>query len=1047
MSLFNNKGNSVKNDKKIGIIGYWFATNYGGVASYYSLYQKIAEMGYFPYLIENPYFSVDKEGTDVFSRNFFIDHNVQIAQPYDNQNLEKLNDLGDTFLLGSDQVLTTSSIRAFGKLFLMEFALDSKKRIAYSASCGGDNLDGQPELIAYAKEQLKKFSAISVREYSATEILKNKFGIITETMIDPIFFLSAKDYRKLEAKSLFNRNKDYVLAYILDPTDDKKNVIEMVSETLGLPIEIALDGRKFTHNTNLNKMGMPNETLPELNEGEWINRISNASYIVTDSFHGAAMALIMNKPFIMYANYGRGYPRFVTLAKMFNVKERLIENSQQLSREIINKEIDFDAINKRIEQETRKASDWIEFSLKYNKSAQSVDAFLDIKEKCVGCGSCVNICPVDAIELKENKFGYYKATINKNKCIGCSKCSKVCPALELPDNNNFAPQAFAFVNKDQKSLMKSTSGGAFVALAKEVLNSGGVVYGVAYTNELYTIHKRIDSVDDLPLLQKSKYMQSFIGKDILRQVKLDICSGKKVLFSGCPCQIAGLKKYLGTEYDNLFLVDLFCTCNPSAKIMQKYIRENCHTQNGNITSFEFRHKDLNDTEWSGSTISYVSDGEEHYLKLGPTSFYSNLFILAPSHCEKCKYQGVPRQADISLGDAWGIANYDNSLDRRYGVSAVLVNSAKGQKLWNRLCKGEYIIKEEKVENICKYNGISFTKTRDWPTENYRELFYDNVLINGFNIAYRKAFAKFKETHNRIGVVAFGSCSCDAVRYSKNYDVLNAIQDNLFENIITSSVDLDKYDAFYNSESSANEKLNAYYNYDKPLCSKLFQKNAEYLILDLADERWRTLKLIDAKNNSHYLYYPFNNENEKYKSIIDKTNVLNGFKTMVFSLNQSDYMIIRERYKRAVDALLRHFNPSKIIVLDVRMAHQYLLNNGKLKTYNHDFWNIDAANEHLNKLYEILYELLPNSPSIKMPEYTIGQENHLFGASPLHFQDSYYEYVCTAINIIAGKDQTHTIQQLYNEQSLKNRINYDTITSQTKIEDLIRRIESIEKNMR
>lgn len=126
--------------KEVAIIGYWFATNYGGVASYYSLYKSVQELGYKPFFVENPYYKVDKEGEDVFSKNFFRKEGLAISNGYDNDNLYQLNNLSNIFLLGSDQVLTTSSIKAFGKLFLMDFAQDDKKRIAYSSSCGGDNL-------------------------------------------------------------------------------------------------------------------------------------------------------------------------------------------------------------------------------------------------------------------------------------------------------------------------------------------------------------------------------------------------------------------------------------------------------------------------------------------------------------------------------------------------------------------------------------------------------------------------------------------------------------------------------------------------------------------------------------------------------------------------------------------------------------------------------------------------------------------------------------------------------------------------------------------
>lgn len=348
-----------KENKNIGIIGYWFASNYGGVASYYSLYKMIENMGYSPFLVDNPYFETDKEGEEVFSKIFFRKLKMNIAAPLNNNNLNKLNELTNTFLLGSDQVFTTNSIRAFGKLFLMEFAQEDKRRIAYSASCGGDNLNFDMQLLEYTKKYLKNFDYISVREYSAVDLLIQKLGIKAEQMIDPIFFTKVKDYQDLARQSKLIKEEDYLFAYILDPTEDKEKIIKEVSQKINLPYKIALDGRKYTHTKNYEKFNDKNNILPELDEFEWLFYLVNSTYIVTDSYHGAAMAIILNKPFIMIANAGRGLPRFLTLAKMFNLSKKLIVSYKDLDEKIINDKIEFKFINKKIKEETKKSVKWL----------------------------------------------------------------------------------------------------------------------------------------------------------------------------------------------------------------------------------------------------------------------------------------------------------------------------------------------------------------------------------------------------------------------------------------------------------------------------------------------------------------------------------------------------------------------------------------------------------------------------------------------------------------------------------------------------------------
>lgn len=355
----------MKDKKKVGIIGYWFATNYGGVASYYSLYKKVEALGYAPFFIENPYYENDREGYDVFSRNFIRKEGLTIAKGLNNDHLDELNQMSDIFLLGSDQVFTSASIRAFGKMFLMEFAKDDKKKIAFSASCGGDNLNADTQLLDYANNLINRFDSVSVREYSAVSIIKQKFGINPEVVCDPILFTSIDEYKALaeKANEVSTNDEPYILAYILDPTDDKRDCINKIAEHVNLKKKVALDGRKFTYENNAVKMGMDGDILPELDFYQWLYYFDKASYVITDSFHGAVMSLIMNKPFVIYANRERGYPRFVTLAKMFGIESKLIDSSNELSLERIDESIDFSIINERINEEKEKGRIWLEFAL------------------------------------------------------------------------------------------------------------------------------------------------------------------------------------------------------------------------------------------------------------------------------------------------------------------------------------------------------------------------------------------------------------------------------------------------------------------------------------------------------------------------------------------------------------------------------------------------------------------------------------------------------------------------------------------------------------
>lgn len=345
------------NKRNVAIIGYWFATNYGGVASYYSLYKKVEELDYIPYLVESPYLLTDKEGIDVFSRNFFKEQNARVSDYYSNDELTNLNCFFDVFMLGSDQVLTTSSIRAFGKLFLMTFAKDNKNKIAFSASCGGDSLSIDDILIQKSKMLIERFNYFSVRENSAVGLCEKKFGKEAQRIMDPIFFLTKEKIEEIISNKHHNDEK-YMLAYILDPDEDKREGIISLASQLDIDYKIVLDGRKNTHENNNIQMNLADKTLPELDFAEWLSYLSDAEFIFTDSFHGAVMSLILNKPFIVYSNHRRGYTRFQTLADIYGIKKRMIEKSAEIE-EALKAEIDFQKINKIISIESEKAENWL----------------------------------------------------------------------------------------------------------------------------------------------------------------------------------------------------------------------------------------------------------------------------------------------------------------------------------------------------------------------------------------------------------------------------------------------------------------------------------------------------------------------------------------------------------------------------------------------------------------------------------------------------------------------------------------------------------------
>ena len=315
----------------------------------------------------------------------------------------------------------------------------------------------------------------------------------------------------------------------------------------------------------------------------------------------------------------------------------------------------------------------------------------DTKEKCCGCSACMNICPKDAIRMELDTDGNTYPVINSELCVNCGMCQKACN-YQNSANRNTVLNAFAAVSKDKEIMMNSSSGGVFSALAKAVINDGGIVYGCSLVSEssmLLPKHIRIDKIADISKLQGSKYVQSQIQLSY-RQVKADLASGKIVLFSGTPCQIDGLYGFLnGSQHDNLFTVEIICHGVPGIGVFRDYLRKIEKKEKGSVVDINFRDKMFG---WGAKgSFSVNRNGKNIKRMISPhNSAYYRLFLdatLYRENCYFCKYASDTRVADITIGDYWGIETEHpeavTKWKKEHGISCVLVNTQKGVTLKKR----------------------------------------------------------------------------------------------------------------------------------------------------------------------------------------------------------------------------------------------------------------------------------------------------------------------------------------------------------------------------
>ena len=369
----------------------------------------------------------------------------------------------------------------------------------------------------------------------------------------------------------------------------------------------------------------------------------------------------------------------------------------------------------------------------------AVTLFTD-KKKCSGCGACVNACPRDAIALVPDEDGFLYPQIDEKRCAECGLCQKVCHYGD--DTPKAFPAAcYAAAARDDEMLGRSASGGVFAVLARDTLAAGGAVYGAAMSMETglpVTAHVRIDDLSDLPALQGSKYVHSDTGLTF-RQVKADLCEGRRVLYSGTPCQIAGLKGYLGREYEDLLTVELICHGVPSGKMFADFIATLAEKRKLPVTGFHFRTKTRGQSMVSCAEYKKADGSILRERKNGNLYSYMYYFLksyIYRSNCYSCPYAANERRADITIGDFWGFhEEYPTlgagcRLNNGRGVSCVLVNSARGRE-WFREVSGGLELLETEFEKIARHNAqlsapSSCPGVRDAILEIYRSRGYTGV---------------------------------------------------------------------------------------------------------------------------------------------------------------------------------------------------------------------------------------------------------------------------------------------------------------------------------
>lgn len=357
---------------------------------------------------------------------------------------------------------------------------------------------------------------------------------------------------------------------------------------------------------------------------------------------------------------------------------------------------------------------------------------IEDKKQCCGCTACYNICPRRAIQMEPDEEGFLYPQVNKEICVDCGLCERVCPVIHRVRHEE-KTESYIIRNNDAVILEESTSGGAFTAFAMHLMEKGAVVYGAGYDEDMQVICKMASEPAQLKEMRGSKFVQSNLG-DVFAEIKKQLSVGMTVLFTGTPCQVAGLVNYLNEKPHNLICIDFVCRGVPSPGLWKNYVNMMEKKYKAKMIGARFKHKTYGyhtttmKVDFANGRTWYGSGRVDPMMKA-----FVNEMASRPS-CSKCAFKGVERLSDITMFDCYGFSKITGEHDDDKGYTSLFVHTSKGQELLAEI-QNQIVIYKAEIENLVDKNGVM---VRNSAKENpKREAFYQFARDFPIDIAMNK----------------------------------------------------------------------------------------------------------------------------------------------------------------------------------------------------------------------------------------------------------------------------------------------------------------------
>lgn len=701
--------------KKVGIMTWIQYQNYGTALQAGALSKIIKMMGYetfninyYPRAInDSSHYSlrgIYNKGIGIIKRTFngqytsegksqlykrYLSANLNITEPCNTKvELADLNDRFDAFICGSDQIW---SPLGFDENYFLSYVRNSNKMIAYAPSIGLTKIDN-PIVRDKMKKLIGRFKHLSIREQQGAELIRRLCDKNAKVVLDPTLLLSPKEWNAFEQQAVYETSllpNKYIICYFLGDYTQYMQKVKEISNKLHMPYFIIPQFKLQSQDEHC----VPFDVGP----AEFLKLWSHAAYAITDSFHGVAFSLNYNKPFSVFKRFKEDAhdnqnSRVVNILRLVNLESRILENNKQPNCFL---ELDFSEANNRLNELRKQSLEYLRQALS-DATAEADGRIINTNDVplCCGCGACAVVCPVSAITIKENEYGFQNRTIDDSKCIQCNKCLQTCPFYHVKALNlHNAKKLIAYKSRNEQHIKFSSSGGIAADLAEQLNRQGYKVYGASYNREMkHAEHIGIEpnATQELKAIQGSKYLQSWTAKAFFEINNLD--KNEKIIYFGTPCQVAALDKLLNIrgERKNAVLVDLICHGVPSQHLWRKYLQE----VEGKYKISTNPYVDFRSSQgkWHIRSIA-IFDDKKRYMRNDRKDLFYIFFrnsLCDMEGCYDCPYR-EKSGADIRIGDYWG-PRYEKNED---GVSMVIGITSKGVQLIADLSgeKEEHPLKE------------------------------------------------------------------------------------------------------------------------------------------------------------------------------------------------------------------------------------------------------------------------------------------------------------------------------------------------------------------